>query len=233
MLDCNEDGFTDKHVTAVCNVAQSTKAGEKARGYIGEKGIGFKSVFRVFKKAHIQSGPFAFSFSYNPSGGEGAGLDLVTPILEQHTNLPAKVKTRISLSLPYGSKFEDMRKDLDEVPDTMLLFLNRIRQLEIHVVAPDQTTSSVVYTRRQHSGSTAVIEQVTTEGGTTRALTRKYLLERRNATNLPEHETREGIHTAEVLLAFPVDINDQPLFELQHVYAFLPLQKPGFRVSSA
>lgn len=42
----NEDGFTPENLRSLCDVGNSTKAGTST-GYIGHKGIGFKSVFRV------------------------------------------------------------------------------------------------------------------------------------------------------------------------------------------
>lgn len=42
----NEEGFSAKNIRALCDVGNSTKKGSNA-GYIGKKGIGFKSVFRV------------------------------------------------------------------------------------------------------------------------------------------------------------------------------------------
>src|ERR1017187_9806626 len=42
----NEVGFQLENVRSLCSVGQSTKK-ERNHGYIGEKGIGFKSVFRV------------------------------------------------------------------------------------------------------------------------------------------------------------------------------------------
>lgn len=42
----NEHGFSAENIRALCDIGNSTKKGSKA-GYIGHKGIGFKSVFRV------------------------------------------------------------------------------------------------------------------------------------------------------------------------------------------
>jgi hypothetical protein len=42
----NEQGFSAKNIRALCDVGNSTKKGSNV-GYIGQKGIGFKSVFRV------------------------------------------------------------------------------------------------------------------------------------------------------------------------------------------
>lgn len=41
----NECGFMPENIRALCDVGRSTKKG--SGGYIGKKGIGFKSVFRV------------------------------------------------------------------------------------------------------------------------------------------------------------------------------------------
>lgn len=43
----NELGFQQENVDAICNVRKSSKAGRLDLGYIGEKGVGFKSVFMV------------------------------------------------------------------------------------------------------------------------------------------------------------------------------------------
>lgn len=48
----NEQGFSAQNVRALCDVGNSTKGGSIA-GYIGQKGIGFKSVFRVSRKEHF------------------------------------------------------------------------------------------------------------------------------------------------------------------------------------
>lgn len=42
----NESGFSAENIRALCDIGSSTKKGSN-QGYIGNKGIGFKSVFRV------------------------------------------------------------------------------------------------------------------------------------------------------------------------------------------
>jgi hypothetical protein len=56
----NEDGFTETHMRALCNVGTSTKKGGK--GYIGQKGIGFKSVFSVSARPEVHSNGFHVAF---------------------------------------------------------------------------------------------------------------------------------------------------------------------------
>jgi HSP90 family molecular chaperone len=60
-IDCNEVGFTAGNVEAICAINQSTKSAKKADGeYIGEKGIGFKSVFKAADLVWISSHEYMF-----------------------------------------------------------------------------------------------------------------------------------------------------------------------------
>lgn len=46
----NEVGFTKENVEAICDLAGSTKTiTDQQKGYIGEKGVGFKSSFKESK----------------------------------------------------------------------------------------------------------------------------------------------------------------------------------------
>jgi hypothetical protein len=47
-VDCNETGFWPKDIDANCSVGQSSKKGAGvSTQYVGEKGIGFKSVIKA------------------------------------------------------------------------------------------------------------------------------------------------------------------------------------------
>ncbi|KAE9371829.1 hypothetical protein N431DRAFT_559247 [Stipitochalara longipes BDJ] len=74
-VDCNEVGFSPRNVEALCRVGQSTKkCGENATRYVGEKGIGFKSVFKAADVVWISSGPCSFKFDKNKQ------LGIIAPI---------------------------------------------------------------------------------------------------------------------------------------------------------
>lgn len=75
VVECNEDGFTHENLVAICNVGKSSKSG--AQGYIGEKGIGFKSVFMVAWKVLIQSGDFSFYFQHKKGD---SGMGMISPV---------------------------------------------------------------------------------------------------------------------------------------------------------
>lgn len=59
-LKYNEIGFSPFNVFAITGIAEAAKNVNEAKNEIGEKGIGFKSVFGVAKKVKIKSGWFSF-----------------------------------------------------------------------------------------------------------------------------------------------------------------------------
>ena len=66
----NETGFSEKNIRAICDVGKSTKD-RNSSGYIGQKGIGFKSVFRITEQPEIHSGGFHIKFDIHSGGPIG------------------------------------------------------------------------------------------------------------------------------------------------------------------
>ncbi len=61
----NETGFTPNNVFAITGIAEAAKNIKSDKVEIGEKGIGFKSVFGIADKVLIQSGMFSFELHKN------------------------------------------------------------------------------------------------------------------------------------------------------------------------
>lgn len=59
-LEYNEVGFSPENVFSITGIAEETKNISPDKIEIGEKGLGFKSVFGVAEKVLIQSGMFSF-----------------------------------------------------------------------------------------------------------------------------------------------------------------------------
>ena len=57
----NEKGFTPANVFAITGSAEASKNISVEKVEIGEKGIGFKSVFGIANRVLIQSGMFSFA----------------------------------------------------------------------------------------------------------------------------------------------------------------------------
>lgn len=234
VIDSNEDGFTEENVNAICSIGQSTKTNiSDSNRYIGEKGIGFKAVFNVAKKVNIQSGHFAFYFEY--SGDPDDGLGMVTPFEGTFKRLPNGVRTRMTLSLIQRINFSQRMGDfvdLMNIPDTFLLFLDKIKKLIINIRLSEGSHRIITHTHEPGTnGSRSRILKTEQIGRESRDEARYYHVFSRPVQNLPNDKARKN-NDATVVLAFPVDDDDVPIVEDQFVYAFLPIRKVGLPVCS-
>ncbi|KAM9410935.1 uncharacterized protein ACWYII_025836 isoform 8-T9 [Salvelinus alpinus] len=217
----NETGFQEKNIRAICDVGRSTK-GKHKYGYIGQKGIGFKSVFKVTDCPEIHSNGFHLCFN-KTSGPMGYILphwvDDERPLnthLANHTHTSWTTK----ICLPLRSECYQTRNLFHDVHPSLLLFLHRLRSITIYNQAEKRM---VTMTRRDLSHSVLEVEH--TEG-TERWLVVKHTL----------HPTKikDEVESTELALAFQLgddltgsDIRAPP--QKQPVFAFLPLRSFGFR----
>ncbi|KAF7558422.1 hypothetical protein G7046_g5742 [Stylonectria norvegica] len=232
-IECNEDGFTNENLKAICAIGKSSKVG--AQGYIGEKGIGFKSVFMAAWKVHIQSNDFSFCFTHRQGD---SGLGMVTPIwqdLEPDEKL-VDGRTRITLFLHKNAdaqQRETIEAQFRDIQDTILLFLRKLRRVEISFFDDDDSlTSWTAYSL--HGANPATIRKTTSIDDTT--VEKKYHITKHITQNVPKSENRtysgqanRSDSAAEVILAFPLTENSVPIVEDQDVFAFLPMRPMGFK----
>lgn len=196
------------------------------QGYIGEKGIGFKSVFTVAKKVHIQSGPFSFSFEYTRINDDD-GLGMVTPLDEDLEELPEDVGTRMTLTLLSPSHFEERVRDLLSIPNTLLLFLSTLETLRIKINRPNGEKTIIEYTMDFDDENIQIIKKRTNGD---EEFWRFYVVKKK-IVDLPPDDARKNINKADVVLAFPIDMEEDPIIDKQQVFAFLPICDAGFSVS--
>ena len=197
----NEVGFTPEQVLSLCSIGQSTK--DKRGGYIGEKGIGFKSVFRVSDQPHIFSNGYQFRFQ-KPRGSNELGY------IEPHwvDSTPSIVRpgfTAILLPLVAGKR-AGIAEKLRAVPPETILFLKQLRWLGIgegHFVARDKTSGVVKLSADSDEALYFVHRQLWPRPG-----------------DLVE-EKRVGINEREVTVALPLR-SSRPAGG--RVFAFLPTE---------
>ena len=126
VLDNNESGFNADNLYAITYAAASTKIRRKsAATYIGEKGIGFKSVFAVADHVEIHSGPYHFRLN----NGE-----FIVPYPVPAENV---VGTRIKLRFKSGRDdlAQFLSRRLEQIgtgPHEFTMFLRQLRELVIH-----------------------------------------------------------------------------------------------------
>lgn len=239
VVECNEDGFTMENLRAICSIGRSSKAG--AQGYIGEKGIGFKSVFMVAWKVHIQSGDFSFYFEHRKGD---SGLGMITPIWEDADSILDGPLTRITLFLhETSSEAQDRQKETTvqqfrELQATFLLFMKNIQRIEVSMYEENQVFSTTFSIHRQNQDR-VMLKRQTTESENVQQHTQHYHISKCTASGLPRSENRTYTATeisngayanADVVLAFPLTPDSVPIVETQDVFAFLPIRNMGFPV---
>lgn len=228
VVETNEIGFKRENVEAICATGRSSKKASISDDHIGEKGFGFKSVFSIAEEVHIQSGWWSFCFRHRR--GED-GLGMVTPLDAIPAVLPQGVKTRITLRYSQEAKQEYQRliEAVEELPDTTILFLQRLREIHVNTVDESGRNEKRTFSKQYDTGrNTCTIQRRRVSNGVTTDQDCKYHLFRNTVHNMPAHERRQGRTEAKIELAFPFDSTTrQPklLAEGQYVFAFLPLQR--------
>ncbi len=247
MVDCNEDGFTERDLRAICDIGNSSKTG--SQGYIGEKGIGFKSVFMAAWKVHIQSGYFSFCFVHRKGD---SGMGMVQPVWEEPKEELPHPLTRITLFLHEYQDVIDLERDREtirnqfrELQAALLLFLTKIRRISIVSYDKQERQEWATIFRIQDTqiANRVILERLFTDGPKLDDIVPErhiYHVTKYTATNLPRNENRsllpaeessKSYAKSEIVLAFPLTDQSVPIIEPQKVFAFLPMRQMGFNVS--
>ncbi|KAH6986493.1 hypothetical protein BKA56DRAFT_670643 [Ilyonectria sp. MPI-CAGE-AT-0026] len=243
IVDCNEDGFTEPDLQAICAVGQSTKSA--SHGYIGAKGIGFKSVFIAASRVHIQSGNFSFEFRHNKSD---PGIGMVRPIWVNPVETIPNPLTRMTLNLhDQGDQSEIQHlksiisMQFDDLQDTCLLFLRKLQQISIEFYDDNgELERSKKFCKHQIDEHRVSLETTSIINGEETTQSQIYHITKCTATGLARSDNRELpdtdearriSSTAEVVLAFPLTSNSKPLVtrKKQDLFAFLPLRKSDYK----
>jgi hypothetical protein len=216
IIENNEIGFSPDNVDAICAVGKTTKS--KIRGYIGEKGIGFKSVFRITAMPHIFSGGYRFCL---PEEDKETGLGYIVPrwlgkrpkeIDPHHTTII------LPLDKPdFGyEKIEEMLRDIE--PET-ILFLSKLKEIQIRTDTGDRLTilkelaeeplARILIEGERQGNSLSSIDEF--------SLYTKTVDKPQNVN----HEKRVGIDKRDVSIAFPLDENKESAGK---IFAYLPVR---------
>nr|MBP7564163.1 ATP-binding protein [Candidatus Cloacimonadota bacterium] len=126
----NEKGFNKENISSICDVGKSSKKNKKTSGYIGEKGIGFKSVFKITSCPYIFSGGYQIRL---PKEVEDSEIGYIVP--EWVARIPENLdinQTNILLPLDViDYNYQAIEKMLRDFSPMTFLFLHRLTELEI------------------------------------------------------------------------------------------------------
>ena len=216
IIQNNEIGFSHDNVEAICRVGKTTK--KKERGYIGEKGIGFKSVFRVTDNPHIFSNGYHFCL---PEHDELIGLGYIVPqwihSLPEGLNLS---RTHIILPLTkrdFGyEKIEEMLRDIE--PES-ILFLSTLQEIRIKTDTGDDFT---ILKDDSAMPEIAVLVEGNKKGSSFSNVNDFLVCTETFDKPVDIHqEKREGIEDREVSVAFPLGENPTGVGK---IFAYLPVR---------
>ncbi|MDZ7759487.1 MAG: hypothetical protein U5L00_04425 [Desulfovermiculus sp.] len=190
----------------------------KNHGYIGEKGIGFKAVFRVTSSPYILSNDYSFSLpEYDPKTGLGY---IVPQWVSLSKNIFAINNTNIILPLDkYEYNFDKIEKMFYDIEPETILFLNKLR--EIHIETDSGDFLSILKDNSKYP-----YVHIYTEGKKNNKsfeITKEFLLSSRSFKKPDdiEQEKREDIYEREVTVAFPLNDDEEGRSK---IYAYLPVR---------
>jgi hypothetical protein len=161
-LSNNEYGLRVRDVLALCSLAVSTKTSEEE--HIGEKGVGFKSVFAASNQPMLIS--HAWKFCFQIPGSDG--MSYITPIWIEEKDIPSCISQRmlthpddtylyLPLKLPAHSSEAELflTQVTTTVDPCILLNMRRLKKLQII----DQREGTTATIEKQLIGQTKLKEQ--------------------------------------------------------------------------
>ncbi|KAH7854098.1 hypothetical protein Vadar_010117 [Vaccinium darrowii] len=240
----NEKGFSAKNVESICSIGRSTKKGNRKRGYIGEKGIGFKSVFLITAQPYIFSNGYQIRFNEEPCPqckvgyivpewvDDNPSLSTIKQVYGSNTSLPT---TTIVLPLK-PDKVKPVKQQLSTIHPELLLFLSKIKRLSVKEDNEDPKLISVsaisissetnFSTRKNIDAESYLLHLSADENGGSWEKECSYHMWRQRFPVRPENKVDRRMEVEElaITLAFP---NGERLNRGMHspgVYAFLPTE---------
>ena len=222
LIQNNEKGFTEKDVDSLCLAGESTKlAGEstnsKSKQYIGEKGIGFKSVFRISDEPKIFSNGFNFNFKRYD---ENLKLGYVVPYWIEA--IPDYIDLNLTnIVLPLSENVKTELSDIDKIEQSVLLFLHKLKRIEFHY--EDETKKQKIWTRTDTDDNIEITHPNGKEHW-------KIVHDTIRVPDTINEEKRKGVEATKIIFAFPIYENGLPkVTQVQKYFAFLPVKESGFK----
>ena len=238
ILVCNNEiGFQPNNVAAICNVGRSTK-GKHKQGYTGHKGIGFKSVFMVSHRPEIHSGDYHFCFD-TVNGTEQMGY--IRPIwLEKSEEILPSITdwtTCIRLPIREDKRGDRLKRNFDDIHARLLLFLNRLRQIEIIRQKGNNETDIRTFTRIDHANGQII--ELQKRSTISESIIKSFWLVVKTIIKVPPNikiqlnDVKGDIESTTIAIAYPLDaIHESSSYATlpsQPLFAYLPLRSYGFR----
>jgi hypothetical protein len=228
LQQCNEDGLTAADVAAICDIGNSTKKGSD--NTTGEKGIGFKSVFRVAEVVWLASGPFKFTLSRADPFRPRPFADSTFPDGASTTGDGTSMYLDID-----RSKMEDVRRAITSLDPASTLFLRKLRRINVFLYGvPYRTLRRTEEEVRPFAAGQPRVTHITVLEARADGVERA-LFHYKAFTYLVKHtvarHARRSPSDSRMVVALPVDASfGRVQSRHEMVYATLPVRGFGFKV---
>ncbi|KAG7954179.1 hypothetical protein I3843_11G002800 [Carya illinoinensis] len=239
----NEKGFSPKNIDSICSVGRSTKKGYRKRGYIGEKGIGFKSVFLVTSRPYIFSNGYQIRFNEEPCPHCNLGY-IVPEWVEENPTLSDIQQIYGSTTIPTTTiviplkpdKVKAVKQQLSSIHPEVLLFLSKIKRLSVreHNEDPGLNTVSAIaitsetdlVTRKNMDAESYTLHLSAEEKDKASDRECSYYMWKQKFPVRQENrvERRMGVEELVITLAFPFGARLHRGMTSPGIYAFLPTE---------
>ncbi|VBB73756.1 Putative protein of unknown function [Podospora comata] len=248
LVESNEISFKKKNVRAICSATESSK--NIQRGYrierrlIGEKGLGFKSVFKVASSVWIRSGHYSFRFDRNGELGRIQPIwDDDFPAEEYANGLTTAILLKIASPVHdrqtgTSDPMELVLQGLESLKPGHLLFLSKTKEVKVGKVVGSGALRSFIRGSVATAKPTAVFkaDHILPPRNTLlpvslfhNGVINQQVAYRHLVTDLPDIPERPGYLQSETTLVFPLKIPLDKPPESNMVYAFLPIRDYGFK----
>jgi hypothetical protein len=209
----NEIGFSEEDVKRLCAIGNSKKS--KQQGYIGEKGIGFKSVFRISDEPHIFSNGFRFKFKRKD---DEIKLGYIVPYWIE--NVPEFVDEKLTnIVLPLNQESKEHLSKFNEIEPELILFLQKLNTIEVHNLKESTVTKSF---KRVKDGMVKIEHS--------KGIDYYKLISQDLPVSKRIIEEKRRVSETNLALAFPLTSNGSAEINKEcKVFAYLPTRAYGFK----
>jgi hypothetical protein len=219
-IQSNELGFSHENVEAICAAGQSTKL--RKPGTIGEKGIGFKSVFRMAHKVWICSRFYSFALETATPGTEGLGMVIPTWV-PNDAAVAQNFGSIITLYLKSRPEENSLLERFKNFDFTFLLFCRRLKCIQFRLVY--ENNKEEIRKAEWISPNLKQTIQPSARGSQKTG----YFIHKSKILQMPQEAKRPGIEDTDISLAFPYN-KKGAVIQSQATFAFLPIRHYGFDV---
>ncbi|KAI9686954.1 MAG: hypothetical protein M1822_002707 [Bathelium mastoideum] len=225
-VGCNEIGFTKDNVHSICRLKSSTKGVRNGqKDHIGEKGIGFKSVFKVADRVWISSHPYHFRFDRD------ARLGIGTPIWDNNFPSISELceQTMFCLRIPKSDDRSAVQTHLLNLQAELPLFLRNVHEIQVVFLDTANAITSKFIVKREPSRIPSANAIVVKKdfGDNTESVKLRLIIEEYTQMRMPREERRMNVSQSKLQMGFPIHANSLPDLRDRDLYNFLPVRSYG------